>query len=72
MPRPPCLARPRDLPAGLVARDDWLPEWFAAADPMKYRQYLLYGDPLERFSLVSFVWGPGQLRMGTRATHAGA
>jgi len=50
----------RDLLEGLVAHDDWLPEPFAAADPARYRQYLLYGDPLDRFSLVSFVWGPGQ------------
>ena len=44
----------------LVAGDDWLPAEFAAPDPMSYRQYLLYCDPGERFSLVSFVWGPGQ------------
>ncbi|VCU71617.1 Cysteine dioxygenase type I [Pigmentiphaga humi] len=44
----------------LVAADDWLPEEMAAPHPDFYRQYLLYGDPLERFSLVSFVWGPGQ------------
>ena len=50
----------RDLLERLVAHDDWLPEPFAAADPARYRQYLLYGDPLDRFSLVSFVWGPGQ------------
>jgi len=50
----------RDLLEGLVAHDDWLPEPFAAADPDHYRQYLLYGDPLDRFTLVSFVWGPGQ------------
>ncbi len=50
----------RDLLAGLVAHDDWLPEPFDASDPVRYRQYLLYGDPLERFTLVSFVWGPGQ------------
>jgi len=54
------LAPARDLLSGLVANDDWLPETFAAADPVRYRQYLLYGDPLDRFSLVSFVWGPGQ------------
>jgi 3-mercaptopropionate dioxygenase len=54
------LAPARDLLSGLVAHDDWLPEAFAAADPARYRQYLLYCDPLERFSLVSFVWGPGQ------------
>ncbi len=50
----------RDLLGGLVAQDDWLPEPFAACDPVRYRQYLLYGDPLDRFTLVSFVWGPGQ------------
>jgi 3-mercaptopropionate dioxygenase len=44
----------------LVAVDDWLPTEFAAPDPVHYRQYLLYCDPLERFSVVSFVWGPGQ------------
>lgn len=54
------LAPARDLLAGLVAHDDWLPDAFAAPDPARYRQYLLYCDPLERFSLVSFVWGPGQ------------
>ena len=50
----------RDLLTQLVRHDDWLPAPFAAADPARYRQYLLYGDPLDRFSLVSFVWGPGQ------------
>jgi predicted metal-dependent enzyme (double-stranded beta helix superfamily) len=43
----------------LVATDDWLPEEFAAPSPESYRQYLLYCDPLERFSVVSFVWMPG-------------
>jgi predicted metal-dependent enzyme (double-stranded beta helix superfamily) len=45
---------------GLVAHDDWLPEAYAQADPESYRQYLLHCDSLERFSVVSFVWGPGQ------------
>jgi 3-mercaptopropionate dioxygenase len=44
----------------LVSVDDWLPPEFAEPDPLQYRQYLLYCDPLERFSIVSFVWGPGQ------------
>jgi 3-mercaptopropionate dioxygenase len=44
----------------LVATDDWLPPEFAEPDPACYRQYLLYCDPRERFSVVSFVWGPGQ------------
>jgi predicted metal-dependent enzyme (double-stranded beta helix superfamily) len=48
------------LLAQLVARDDWLPDEYAAPDPDRYRQYLLHCDSRERFSVVSFVWGPGQ------------
>jgi len=44
----------------LVTHDDWLPEEFAKPSPDSYRQYLLHCDPLERFSVVSFVWQPGQ------------
>lgn len=44
----------------LVSNDDWLPDTCAAPDPNSYRQYLIWCDPLERFSVVSFVWGPGQ------------
>lgn len=44
----------------LIAEDDWLPEEFARPSPEGYRQYLLHCDPLERFSVVSFVWMPGQ------------
>lgn len=43
----------------LIAHDDWLPESCAAANPGAYQQHLLYCDPQERFSVVSFVWGPG-------------
>lgn len=46
--------------ADLVRHDDWLPESCTAPHPQYYQQYLLHCDPLERFSLVSFVWGPGQ------------
>ncbi len=48
------------LLAGLVGRDDWLPPQFARPHPERYQQYLLHCDPLERFSVLSFVWGPGQ------------
>ena len=48
------------LLAQLVAHDDWLPDALAAPDPTRYRQYLLHCDSCERFSVVSFVWGPGQ------------
>ncbi|WP_454056409.1 cysteine dioxygenase [Cupriavidus sp. Marseille-Q8015] len=44
----------------LVARDDWLDPQFAEPHPQYYRQYLLYADPQDRYSVVSFVWGPGQ------------
>lgn len=57
---PQVLEQAKELIASLVAKDDWLPEDMARPDPQYYRQYLLYGDPLDRFSLVSFVWGPGQ------------
>ena len=44
----------------LVAQDDWLESRHAAPDPDRYQQYLLFKDPADRFSIVSFVWGPGQ------------
>jgi 3-mercaptopropionate dioxygenase len=48
------------LLADIVRHDDWLPDEYAQPHPQYYQQYLLYCDPLERFSVVSFVWGPGQ------------
>lgn len=48
------------LLASLVARDDWLPEACAQPHPEYYQQYLLYCAPDKRFSVASFVWGPGQ------------
>lgn len=44
----------------LIKSDDWLP--FEATVPKSdgYAQYLLYCDSSELFSVVSFVWGPGQ------------
>jgi predicted metal-dependent enzyme (double-stranded beta helix superfamily) len=44
----------------LIRHDDWLPGEFARPSPERYQQYLLHCDPMERFSVVSFVWGPGQ------------
>ena len=44
----------------LIAHDDWLPNAFAQPSIESYRQYLLYCDPMARFSVVSFVWAPGQ------------
>ncbi len=57
---PALLEHARPLMQRLLEKDDWLPSEFAEADERTYRQYLLHCDPRERFSLVSFVWGPGQ------------
>jgi predicted metal-dependent enzyme (double-stranded beta helix superfamily) len=57
---PERLAAVRGHLAHLVSRDDWLPDELAQPHPQHCRQYLLHADPLERFSVVSFVWGPGQ------------
>jgi predicted metal-dependent enzyme (double-stranded beta helix superfamily) len=54
------LATGGELLAGLVCYDDWLPPAFAEPDVARYRQYLLHCDSSERFSVLSFVWGPGQ------------
>jgi 3-mercaptopropionate dioxygenase len=53
------LERGQVLMLDLITHDDWLPEAFARPHPDKYQQYLLYCDPFERFSLASFIWGPG-------------
>jgi predicted metal-dependent enzyme (double-stranded beta helix superfamily) len=45
----------------LVSTDDWLPAEYALPHPQYYQQYLLHADSRERFSIVSFVWGPGQV-----------
>jgi predicted metal-dependent enzyme (double-stranded beta helix superfamily) len=44
----------------LIADDAWLPAAMAEPHPQFYQQHLLYADAADRFSLVSFVWGPGQ------------
>lgn len=44
----------------LVSVDDWLPQAYAQPDPERYQQFLLHADSRQRFSIVSFVWGPGQ------------
>ncbi|MDO7896219.1 cysteine dioxygenase [Pseudomonas citrulli] len=54
------LHRGGKLLGQLVSHDDWLPEEFARPDTERYQQYLLHADSRQRFSVVSFVWGPGQ------------
>ena len=57
---PQLLQRGGQLLAQLVQHDDWLPDEYAAPSTERYQQYLLHCDSRERFSVVSFVWGPGQ------------
>lgn len=54
------FSKGRKLLQSLIRTDDWLPEEFCKPHPEHYQQYLLYADPLDRFSVVSFVWGPNQ------------
>ena len=60
LPEPQRVEAVRSALARLIADDAWLPATAAQPHPEHYQQYLLHCDPLERFSLVSFVWGPGQ------------
>jgi 3-mercaptopropionate dioxygenase len=57
---PALLDAAEPLLAELIASDAWLPEAYTLPSDKTYQQYLLYRDPLARFSVVSFVWGPGQ------------
>ncbi|APV49606.1 cysteine dioxygenase [Betaproteobacteria bacterium GR16-43] len=57
---PKILARASALLSDLIAHDDWLDEEYTVPGTDTYRQYLLYKDPKDRFSVISFVWGPGQ------------
>jgi 3-mercaptopropionate dioxygenase len=44
----------------LIATDAWLPAQYKQPDPNTYQSLALYVDPASRYSVVSFVWGPGQ------------
>ncbi len=54
------LNHAKSLIQNLISQDDWLDEAYAQPHPVHYQQYPLYVCPQGRFSLVSFVWGPGQ------------
>ncbi len=54
------LHRGGKLLGQLVSYDDWLPDEYAIPSPERYQQFLLHADSRQRFSIVSFVWGPGQ------------
>ena len=44
----------------LIAEDDWLPFEYAKPCAERYQSYALYVDPQARYSVISFVWAPGQ------------
>lgn len=44
----------------LIAQDDWLPPQYAMPVAEHYQSYALYVDPQARYSVISFVWAPGQ------------
>ncbi|MFG1312467.1 cysteine dioxygenase family protein [Xanthobacter autotrophicus] len=48
-----------DLMGRLVATDDWLPAVFATAGNVPFRQYQLYADGMERFTVVATVLSGG-------------
>jgi 3-mercaptopropionate dioxygenase len=54
------LDRGASLLGELVSYDDWLEDRHAVPHADRYQQYLLYLDPAQRFSVVSFVWSGGQ------------
>jgi len=57
---PNLITKGSELLKTLIQKDSWLPEFCAVPHPEFYQQFLLHADPLGRFSVVSFVWGPGQ------------
>nr|WP_315593285.1 cysteine dioxygenase [uncultured Cupriavidus sp.] len=57
---PTILGEGKALLHDLIANDDWLPDCCAQPHQQYYQQYLLHADPEDRYSVVSFVWGPGQ------------
>jgi predicted metal-dependent enzyme (double-stranded beta helix superfamily) len=54
------LEKGSELLRPLLQQDDWLDETFTQPHSEHYQQYLLHADAQQRFSVVSFVWGPGQ------------
>ncbi len=59
-PEAQLLAQGQRLMQHLLQYDDWLQPELAQAHPAHYQQYLMYADPQDRFSVISFVWGLGQ------------
>jgi predicted metal-dependent enzyme (double-stranded beta helix superfamily) len=54
------LMRSKCILQTLINADDWLPASHAQSHPQFYQQHALHVDAEQRFSISSFVWGPGQ------------
>jgi 3-mercaptopropionate dioxygenase len=54
------LAGCKPILQALIATDTWLPDSHAQSHPQFYQQHALHVDANHRFSISSFVWGPGQ------------
>jgi 3-mercaptopropionate dioxygenase len=54
------LAETKTVLQTLIATDTWLPASHAQSHPQFYQQHALHVDANHRFSISSFVWGPGQ------------
>jgi predicted metal-dependent enzyme (double-stranded beta helix superfamily) len=57
---PEIIDRGKKLLKTLVSDYSWLADIFIQHNSESYSQNLLYLDPQERFSIICFVWGPGQ------------
>ena len=60
----PPQAMAREITAALseaTATPDWLPPERRRASHENYARHLLYGDPAGRYSILSIVWGHGQM-----------
>ena len=54
----------REVTAALrdaATQDEWIPPERRRANHDQYARHVLYGDPAGRFSILSIVWGPGQM-----------
>ncbi|WP_137389855.1 cysteine dioxygenase [Rhodoligotrophos defluvii] len=58
-PQDACLSDGEELLRDLLTHSGWLPRAYRRSDPNRCQHYLLWCDPFERFSVVSFVLGPG-------------
>jgi 3-mercaptopropionate dioxygenase len=59
-PEPQTLDAAETALRTLLNAQNWLPAEARVSNPSTYQQHALYVDPQSRYSVVSFVWGPGQ------------